>query len=480
MPISEGGLAVTELATRTRAVENCALNDGGESRQTARPPLRHIAALDGLRGVAILLVLFKHAFELLGNSTQPILKTIETFSGVGWIGVDLFFVLSGYLITSILLNSKDSEGYFRNFYSRRALRIFPAYYACLVVVLLIVPHLPSRVGSALDLSRGTTGQSWLWLYGTNVKITLNRDWYFGALDPFWSLSVEEHFYLVWPALVFLMSPRSLRRVCGWLILIAPALRVAMILKGNITGAYVFTLCRMDSLAWGALAALFTYDQCTRAMALIRGKWIFALVLFACVAFWPVAGPWQTKTELSLGFSLLGFAFCGAVLTAANRPSRFLENRLLRSFGIYSYGIYIWEAKLTWGLFPFLAKSKYGAVIFASHSLGRLGLSLAAIASAYAIGWLSYHVVEKPFLLLKRHFEYDPPQKGLRIERELSTIGVPLQRSWHAEQADSHDRRGLLGRLRGDGSVPGATGGGAYRGSGLPGEKIGGPDQDGRA
>ena len=410
---------------------------------------RHINALDGLRGIAILLVLADHAFVLISGSPHLLFQFIEKVTGAGWIGVDLFFVLSGYLITSILLNTKKSPRYFRNFYFRRALRIFPAYYACLIIALVIIPHLPGRVGGSLGLFRGTTGQAWLWTYCANIKITLNHDWYFGTLDPFWSLSVEEHFYFLWPALVLMLSSRALRRVCAALIVAAPIIRIGMILGGNQVGAYSFTLCRMDALAWGALAGLFTNDQRTRMIDFLRAAWIYPLALFGILALWPYAGAWQTKINFTLGMSLLGFAFCGVVLSTISRPMGWLNNRLLRSFGKYSYGIYIWEAKFTWGFFPALAASKLGRPIMAVPYAGPLALCLLAIPTCYLVGWASYNLMEKHFLILKRYFEYRSGSAKSDFSYPLRAawgINSTLMRSHYASQKDSDDRRRFFGRL----------------------------------
>jgi peptidoglycan/LPS O-acetylase OafA/YrhL len=368
---------------------------------------KHIDALDGVRGIAILLVLMDHSLQWLGYTSRLGYQIIAKVTLPGWVGVDLFFVLSGYLITSILLRSKGLDGYYRNFYARRALRIFPAYYFCVIVAVLIVPHLPRRVGDMTGLFRGTKGQAWLWFYCTNIKLTLYHSLYFGSMDPFWSLAVEEHFYFVWPTVVLLLSDRSLRRLCGVLICVAPVLRTWMILHNNEVGAYVFTLCRMDSLAWGAVAASIMHNGLTGAQAFIKGTWVWPLALFAGVALWPGKGTWQLSLEVSAGISLIGFAFCGAVLGAVNRPVPMLKNRMLRSFGKYSYGIYVWENKFTQFFFPALAVTKIGRPIMAFAYVGPLFFSGMSIVASYCAGWLSYNLLEKHFLVLKKYFEYRP-------------------------------------------------------------------------
>ena len=117
----------------------------------------------------------------------------------GSYGVDLFFILSGFLITGILFDARNEPNYFRNFYMRRVLRIFPLYYGVLALVFLVAPLIPIFQGKTLDylLDR----QAWAWLYGVNIYIAIQGDWAFSYLEHLWSLCVEEHFYFVWPLVV---------------------------------------------------------------------------------------------------------------------------------------------------------------------------------------------------------------------------------------------------------------------------------------
>src|SRR5262245_4715813 len=139
---------------------------------------------------------------------------VSAFFGWGWVGVDLFFVLSGFLITGILFDAKEKERYFRNFYVRRALRIFPLYYAVLALTLLVVPWLTPNL--APDFQPATSAQAWLWLYAANVLQAYEGSWCLGPLNHFWSLAIEEHFYLAWPAVIYLASRRMAMRLCGGL------------------------------------------------------------------------------------------------------------------------------------------------------------------------------------------------------------------------------------------------------------------------
>lgn len=164
----------------------------------------HIPALDSVRGLAILMVtLFRF------GSTQTMVPSMTRCSRLplrSVCGVDLFFVLSGFLITGILLNAQGQPHYFRNFYLRRAVRIFPLYFGVLVALIVVLPAVSE---SAAERLSAREHQWWLWFYAVNLLQAWTASWPFGCLNHFWSLAVEEHFYLVWPFVIYLCgSPAS--------------------------------------------------------------------------------------------------------------------------------------------------------------------------------------------------------------------------------------------------------------------------------
>src|SRR3954471_12053673 len=280
------------MSTATPATNTSLINEplGSPAGEWTASYSGHLPALDGLRGIAILAVLIYHyAFELqhghgLGGAIYELLHQ-------GRHGVDLFFVLSGFLITGILLDSRDSPRYFSTFYARRTLRIFPLYYGVLFVVLVLLPLLAAPAPGAQKVMHD---QPWLWCYGANVLMTLtgNRALFNAEhfnLGHFWSLAVEEQFYLVWPLLVLLLSRRALIGICVACLPISLALRLYFIARGNSAGADFFTASRMDALAVGALVATLARQPAGLAALRRPARWIVIIGLLIWMAALPSTG-----------------------------------------------------------------------------------------------------------------------------------------------------------------------------------------------
>ena len=236
----------------------------------ARPHAGHVEAqrlppLDGVRGLAVLAVMISHFYGL--NRLKDLLWTdriYATLTDGGWIGVDLFFVLSGFLITGILYDSKGGEGYFRSFYMRRVLRIFPLYYGFLFVVFVVAPLLVQPRPN--DLQWLIDHQWWYWLYIPNflgATFTNHVPPYTGHL---WSLAIEEQFYICWPLVVFLCSRRTLLRVCAGVIALSLLLRIGFRLTDVPRDwVYIVTPARLDGLASGAMVTLLIRSPSGRAL-----------------------------------------------------------------------------------------------------------------------------------------------------------------------------------------------------------------------
>jgi peptidoglycan/LPS O-acetylase OafA/YrhL len=223
-----------------------------------------LPVLDGIRGIAILPVIVYHT--VLHGGFDPTTKVDRAFvrlSLFGWCGVDLFFVLSGFLITGILYDTRGSVGYFKNFYTRRVLRIFPLYYGFLVLFFLVLFFLvlPFLLPQNDGLCSVRKEQVWYWTYLVNIAIAY-RGWPSDLIIAhFWSLAVEEQFYLFWPLVVFLFPRRTLMSLCCLMIGGGLVLRIVVRMLGYHVAASVLTVCRMDELAIGGLLALSARDPC---------------------------------------------------------------------------------------------------------------------------------------------------------------------------------------------------------------------------
>jgi len=373
---------------------------------------KHISSLDGLRGVAFLLVFFRH-FGLTSHATSPWLKLLTKITYAGWVGVDLFFALSGFLITGILLDTREDRRYFANFYARRALRIFPIYYATLGVLLLLTSLIH------LQWQRGHIAY---WMYLGNVAY--NFDPSLSVLQPavsfvhLWSLAAEEQFYLLWPlAVMMVASRRRLAFVCGWLSLAGLLLRLGLIATLPRQNAYEWCYFQlpthMDGLLYGALAAI-----CVRSMSLeyaIRraGKILpFALSALALV-FGFNGFDFHSIAMMTAGFPALAAVFACIVLLAlkpGSRMHRFGNLKGLRFIGQYSYGMYLFHILFLPGLArvqPWLQKHLHSIV------LGGVCFVLLMFGATVGMAVLSYEVYEKQWLKLKSRFAYEGHEKATR-------------------------------------------------------------------
>jgi peptidoglycan/LPS O-acetylase OafA/YrhL len=221
----------------------------------------HVPELDGVRGVAIAMVFAFHYVGFQGQGT--LMAYLSGVTRSMWCGVDLFFVLSGFLITGILLDARGRPRYFTTFYGRRTLRIFPLYFGLLAFAFLALPRLVPMTSPGDR--RLLAHQAWLWTYATNFKTMVTGHSVFVGdhvwLHHLWSLAVEEHFYVIWPFLVGLAPLSGVRRVCWACLAICPLIRVG--LMGTSLppiAAYCATFCRLDSLTIGGLLALFVRGQ----------------------------------------------------------------------------------------------------------------------------------------------------------------------------------------------------------------------------
>jgi hypothetical protein len=232
---------------------------------------KHLPELDGVRGAAIAMVMALHFVNNGITPTNLLERAAVKVTNYGLWGVDLFFVLSGFLITGILVESKNARGYFRNFFVRRALRIFPLYYGTLLI-LLALASTASLVALEPELLELRDLSPWLWPYLTNVYLGPHTDFSIPYVSHFWSLAIEEHFYLVWPFAIWFLPHRAAMRACVVLGAVALLLRIAFAtFAPDQLYASVLTPTRIDSLcagAWFALAARDGFPLPTGRAALV--------------------------------------------------------------------------------------------------------------------------------------------------------------------------------------------------------------------
>ena len=366
----------------------------------------HLPALDGVRGLAILAVLLFH-FGTPPNPQGPLDAAITWLFAYGALGVDLFFVLSGFLITGILYDSRNDPAYFRNFYMRRVLRIFPLYYAVLVIVFLVVPAIPALQGSEIAGLRSQ--QAWAWLYGVNIYLAIHGGWVLSYLTHFWSLAVEEQFYLVWPLLVWALAARpSLLMTFPLAVALASFVsRIAASLMGvSLIATTVLTPFQLDSLALGGFLAIYLRqpDGAARVRRLIVPMALagaaLLLVQFGVRHFTLYGSALQSLRSGAFRLLLAALLLKALLAPASSAWSHFFRSRPLTVLGKYSYGLYVYHHFFSHYFIVHDSESALTSVI-GSHIAALALLAAGGMAASMAIAWVSYEYFEKYFLRLKR-------------------------------------------------------------------------------
>jgi peptidoglycan/LPS O-acetylase OafA/YrhL len=308
-------------------------------------PPRHvrIPALDGLRGLAVLLVMALHYRIAPWPWTGLLGGALYGIARAGWSGVDLFFVLSGFLITGILWDDRTKPHYFRDFYARRTLRIFPLYYVTLGVIFLLLPRVWPAPFPPLPLHE----QLWYWTYTTNIRTSVGSFAGMGLYTThFWTLAIEEQFYLVWPAAMRRISLRGAMRVAGATVLVAILVRCTLLSMNHLTATYTFTFSRMDSLAIGALLALAARRP--QGLGPFLGRpWTWLGIGAAGVAaliLWRGTVSDVDHGIAAIGYTVVAFWWAtvlGAVL-AGTALTRLFSGSVIRWIGRRSYAIYVFH------------------------------------------------------------------------------------------------------------------------------------------
>lgn len=342
-----------------------------------------IPQLDAIRGIAVLMVIMKHISE-----KYPSLH-LGPYFGDGWMGVDLFFALSGFLITGILLDTRPSPAYFRNFYARRCLRIWPLYYSLLLFLFAIVPIV--RPSEAQTVFAARSSPWWSYPLFLQNFLVPNPTMATGSLGVTWSLAIEEQFYLFWPFLVRYCSSTHLRRIAVAVVCLSPLLRLFLASHG--VDIYSNPFCRLDALMGGALLALLVRSDDFVPAKFTTAAWI----VFGLAA--PLALTAQSFDATWAVLSFTALASSSFLYLAIFSPHRWLQKALHIRFLLYtgtiSYGLYLLH-KIPIDMAQTFHLDR--------HPLLALPMLLLA---AYALAALSRRLLEKPFLRWKRFFESKP-------------------------------------------------------------------------
>lgn len=349
--------------------------------------LKYMPQLDALRALAVLAVMVHHFL--------PVDRDIPTdYITLGFLAVRLFFVLSGFLITGILLNYRsDARGNaLRRFYLRRVLRIFPIYYLTLFVAL------------ALQVRPIQQGAFWHLTYLSNYVAPFHPEW-MGPASHFWTLAVEEQFYFVWPFIILFVPRRHLARTIVGTIALAVVFRafVLFILSTSIDTVGVFTVATIDSLGGGALLALFHYDEKLRDRLPGLMKWFLiagvSILTLTTLLYIYKIGYRIVHTILCLGVS---FVFVVLVEKTARgfkgKTKTVMENPVVLYVGRISYGLYVYHnfmlAIVLYYLLKWTAVPDYRLV------------AVLATVSTFATAIVSWHVIERPLAQLKNRSSFN--------------------------------------------------------------------------
>jgi peptidoglycan/LPS O-acetylase OafA/YrhL len=369
----------------------------------------HLPVLDGIRGTAILAVLLFH-FIAPDNRNGFLNAAVSWAFSYGALGVDLFFVLSGFLITGILYDSRTDDHYFRNFYMRRLLRIFPLYYGVLIILFMVVPLIPAL--HLPELIALKSHQTWAWLYAVNIYLAIHGGWVLSYIEHFWSLAVEEQFYLIWPLAVWLLAAKP-NTFLTFSFLVAAASfagRIIAAMAGvSPLALEVLTPFQLDALAIGGFLAVYLRqpggEGGARRLILPLTLAGFSLLLmqFGARHFSSHGNVLESLRSGAFHLLLAALLLKGLLGAPTSSLSRFLLSQPLSLLGKYSYGLYVYHH-----FFSYYFSSHHTALILAI----RLGCSSmtalilqagVGITASIVLAWLSYECFEKRFLRLKRYW-----------------------------------------------------------------------------
>ena len=397
------------------------------SSVAAGPSLPRVITIDGLRGIAVLCVIFHHSFistptsgiRALDPLVDRLLFMIMPFS------VDLFFVISGFLITSILDRTRDADHPVRTFYARRALRIIPLFYAFLLLVLVFMRDLPEPIV-------GTPGaMTWHFLFLSNIPAGMQFKTFGAMFTPFWSLAVEQQFYVFWPLVILILPRRFSIRICLALMCLSVVTRIVLPFFVPIAAAAVLTPGRLDGLAAGSIVGLLRRHK---PETLASWKKVMRFAGFAFVAAQPAVfliHSWHAKAGWVSWIAFMPFiasvffaaAVAGLSLRRDTSSPTWLASPVLTSIARYSYGMYAFHVPLIYLLFHLQLTVKRAPVAGFDFPY-RICFFILIAGLSYGIGMASWHLFEKRLLKLAPRYRYSGQAKAVEPSLQNAVIPVP--------------------------------------------------------
>ncbi len=381
---------------------------------------KHYPALDGLRGLAALMIVAHHSalsYVLSNTFDKAYLRLTSTM----WVGVDLFFVLSGFLITNILLDTRVSPNYFKAFYGRRVVKIFPLYYGYLAILFLLLPALGVKLPADL-----VNAQFWQWTYTSNIYTAFHY-WQNVFINHFWTLAIEEQFYLFWPIIVFFVGRRYLKTLVIALFLALPILRFGFLTADfSSIFIYTFTLCHIDGLLLGGLISMALHEGIISKVSTFLGKskikaldWLIGGILLTLFVVYflflrndQLLFNFETWSHLGqcVGITLVSLPLAYFVLRAIAPDKSFFQKILsfkyLQLIGKYSYALYVLHAPICyWAGSHFPVPSLVQNLPPTWSFVHSLYLILIQFVLSIAAAVISWNILEKHFLKLKKYFPY---------------------------------------------------------------------------
>lgn len=345
----------------------------------------HYKILDGVRALAAIMVMIFHFFQNIQHD-NPLFDSIKTITAFGRTGVTLFFILSGFLITRILLNSREKENYFKSFFTNRALRIFPLYYFFLIIYYFLVPYITDEPFVAFE-------KQWsYWFFFQNFTASLNQPIH-GPIH-FWSLAIEQNFYFLWPFLVYYLNNKQLYRVIFFIILFSISVRLVLLSLGH--GGYYFTLSSVDALIIGSTLALNELKSGFSAKWAKRYLLLLMAFIIPSFIFWFLIDGKGPKIVQVLKFPFINIAylaFIGFLLVYKEHKfiNRIFAFQPLVYIGKISYGLYVYHPLCFYFYFKY----------FATHNI--VFDLFTAFGISFIISSATFHFLESPFLRLKNTF-----------------------------------------------------------------------------